>query len=819
MVDNFSGAVFQKRGGKVFTHYPHFNYRSNKNENIWTEFAENYNGTTGNLPANLRSRFNAKFGQGSFKRYMAGKKSWSSNKMAKGAVRRKPGQPPNAKAEAEAARAKRKEASDARAAEARHRLLTAKRSGMRQRQPVNYAAMNNNGTAPNKVGQPRAGAAAPKKVGRRRAGAAAPNAAAAPRAAFLGSGTKVERNDKSKIIHLLGAVIQQAHGVNAGAAGAAGVSQIPKHILNQAHELRLLTPAQISSYSGGNLENESVRAGAAVYGTPVVDFRKGPHEKDRDTGNNPLNIFFNEYVPQEVMPWHDLSGYTLRTKPTYFIKCRFSQNPLNFFCGIMTPKYPKVLQGNNKTNRKGRIWDREDIKRGFALMATQHPNTMPSSNSNYPNLGLATLFRLILNYADGKYEGVSKGSNFWEKDLGYYDPITGQFRGIELKIEEGKSETFPAEAIQLARGKMLIHLWTPLSRIPGGVKVSTWFIAWGYGQNRPPPGQSSRVNYRNWREAARGAGAENYEAIKKLANRIVSIDPNFNTKIVNNNRSKKPNGTRYNLRNALPGLDIGSMTAVLHGRRAGHFSQAAKFSKWIKDTLVIRAFLLGGTNALKAANFTSFTEISGIVRDRARLVLAKWFQGMDRRRLATLDRGSNLINNFLVAQGMFYRNGVAVGPANAAQWGDIWSPGGVAERNVNTSIRGENWPNTNNKDSLPPDIRILKQIMDRIFPGRNSGVQAILNLLSSGAGNLENVNSGPRLARTPQQIVEEVAAANRKTFAAAYTGFLNQHVNLEPMLRNRLAALAATNTTGNVVYKQGLKNVMNARRVEAMKEE
>lgn len=47
----------------------------------WDEFSSNYRGTSGNLPANLRSRFNAKFGPGSFLKYMRGKNSGTNNNM------------------------------------------------------------------------------------------------------------------------------------------------------------------------------------------------------------------------------------------------------------------------------------------------------------------------------------------------------------------------------------------------------------------------------------------------------------------------------------------------------------------------------------------------------------------------------------------------------------------------------------------------------------------------------------------------------------------------------------------------------------------
>jgi hypothetical protein len=64
---NFTDAEVRKRGDVYETHYPHF---IDKN---WFEFASNYNGARENLKANLRRRFEAKFGQKAFVKYMSEK--------------------------------------------------------------------------------------------------------------------------------------------------------------------------------------------------------------------------------------------------------------------------------------------------------------------------------------------------------------------------------------------------------------------------------------------------------------------------------------------------------------------------------------------------------------------------------------------------------------------------------------------------------------------------------------------------------------------------------------------------------------------------
>jgi hypothetical protein len=76
-MNNFSEAQFTKKGANVFVHYPHFSYPGMRLSNF--EFSEQYNTSTDNLKANLRSRFNAKFGPGSFVKYMRRKKPASNN--------------------------------------------------------------------------------------------------------------------------------------------------------------------------------------------------------------------------------------------------------------------------------------------------------------------------------------------------------------------------------------------------------------------------------------------------------------------------------------------------------------------------------------------------------------------------------------------------------------------------------------------------------------------------------------------------------------------------------------------------------------------
>jgi hypothetical protein len=82
-MNNFSEAQFTKRGANVFVLYPHFNYGLPRGERVvmkeHDEFSEQYNTSTDNLKANLRTRFNAKFGPGSFVKYMRSKKPASNN--------------------------------------------------------------------------------------------------------------------------------------------------------------------------------------------------------------------------------------------------------------------------------------------------------------------------------------------------------------------------------------------------------------------------------------------------------------------------------------------------------------------------------------------------------------------------------------------------------------------------------------------------------------------------------------------------------------------------------------------------------------------
>ena len=75
---NFSEAQFQKKGSNVFVYYPHFNFPGHERRSNF-EFSEQYNTSSDNLKANLRTGFNQKFGPGSFVKYMRRKKPASNN--------------------------------------------------------------------------------------------------------------------------------------------------------------------------------------------------------------------------------------------------------------------------------------------------------------------------------------------------------------------------------------------------------------------------------------------------------------------------------------------------------------------------------------------------------------------------------------------------------------------------------------------------------------------------------------------------------------------------------------------------------------------
>ena len=256
--DNFSEAQFKKIGKNVYIHYPHFGYSPNMEQ--WDEFSSNYKGTSGNLPANLRSRFNAKFGRGSFVKYMRRKNSEYSNNMSAAAGQR--------------AKFKKKMSAE-NASKKRTETATVARKGARATKLAEFRRSN-------------------------------------PVQNFINGGkTKPEKESRSKIAYILATALKTG-------------DEVPLHILEGAEAIRLANPTAYSATTGSELENLGIRIGVktksgheATYpdtsrkewvrydsargnNTPanmanevdVVDFKEGVYSKDRDTGINLFNLIY-----------------------------------------------------------------------------------------------------------------------------------------------------------------------------------------------------------------------------------------------------------------------------------------------------------------------------------------------------------------------------------------------------------------------------------------------------------------------------------------------------------------------------------------------
>ena len=481
-------------------------------------------------------------------------------------------------------------------------------------------------------------------------------------------------------------------------------ANIPNHIVEKAHELRLLNPTQMSSYSGGNLENEGMTLGARTRGIEVVDFRKPPYTQDRDAGINPLNLIYKTYIPKDWMPDDPrLRGSQKRNQPTYFIKARFDFNPLRFYAGYPVPRYAKNSSAPTNT------WSNISKIAKFAQMANAQSDAWHS----------------IINFTDFKYFLNSKGTFAGEPDVCYFNG-SNTVHLIELKITSGKPETFPAEAIQLAKLKRLVQLWISSQ---GPYMVKTFFLPWKFANNTTP------INYKNWLRPSNGA---NYQTIKKLAERIIAVDPNFNPKVVDNNRvnGPKPVATKAN---ALPGMNLAVANQKLRLARGSRYTRAANFAKWYADRIIIngwinnkRSLLNGSLN--ERGSPISDSRIKRAFAGQAQSIFRGW---LHKQNITTLHRylsASNIdgFDAWLKTIGTINSNGTFRGAG-------VETAGGP-----NTEITSET---NQNKSRFPPALPRLMQGWASVITHYGSAKPAMLTWMEKIKAGMD-VGEGNTRMRT-----------------------------------------------------------------------
>jgi hypothetical protein len=243
-----------------------------------------------------------------------------------------------------------------------------------------------------------------------------------------------------------------------------------RKIIEGARALRLLAPHQAAGWSGSALENRAVQAGIGNK-ADIVDFRQTPYKEERHAGINPRWLIYKR-------------DGTRRTRPTYFIKARFSLKPLK--------EWAFSENGNTQRNL-------------FKQML---------SFANLPNVKL-------------------KGEDHVEPDLMFYDPSSKTIHIYELKIGAGKAESVPAEAMQLAKAKKLIQL-----ALKSDWKVKVHFTPWMFGQ-----WSGTVPMYQNWERPN-----PRLPTLKGIANTLIRMNGNYRINTVNTSNNPNPVLPLMNLR-------------------------------------------------------------------------------------------------------------------------------------------------------------------------------------------------------------------------------------------------------------------------------
>lgn len=243
-----------------------------------------------------------------------------------------------------------------------------------------------------------------------------------------------------------------------------------RKLIEGARALRLLAPHQAAGWSGSVLENRAVQAGIGNK-ADIVDFRAPPYKDERYSGIDPRWLIYKR-------------DGTRRTRPTYFIKARFSLKPLKEW----------AFSGNGNTQRNL-----------FKQML---------SFANLPNVKL-------------------KGEEHVEPDLMFCDPQTKTIHIYELKIGAGKAEQVPAEAMQLAKAKKLIQL-----ALKSEWKVKVHFTPWMFGQ-----WAGTIPMYQNWERPN-----PKLPTLKGIANTLIRMNGNYRINTVNTSNNPNPVLPLMNLR-------------------------------------------------------------------------------------------------------------------------------------------------------------------------------------------------------------------------------------------------------------------------------
>lgn len=460
------------------------------------------------------------------------------------------------------------------------------------------------------------------------------------------------------------------------------VDAIPKEILKRANEFRLMNPTQIAAASGAELEYGALIEACGIARVKIVDFKDSIFQ--RESGVNPLNIFYEpnrlaepsrnaaerpQVVAFDVLPENNIilnGSFQLRTNPTYFVKARFDLNILKFYTGLATKEV-----FNASENVRPRKWS--NAARSYFI------NKGASSANN----GIRTSFREILKYTN-TYKKESKGTYFAEPDYMYYDPSQKTLLIGELKITSGKAETFPAEAIQLAKLKTLIGLYIPQTL---AIKIKTVFVPFQFGTGFKGP---NHTNYRHWMRPANVTGTtagdatrrKNLANISRIGAALTTIDPNYETMVADTPETRAL---------AFPGLDLEIINTTLLLKRV-NISGVQSFLKWFISTIVLHLYVLGlNKPEIKAMLFTRYSAsgLHRILSLRAIQLMGAWLQG---RLTDSMPGKSQALTNFLSKHGS-PRNG---------RWYAGGAPGGA----INTKITEEN-SRFLNKAEFPLELREL----------------------------------------------------------------------------------------------------------------
>lgn len=297
------------------------------------------------------------------------------------------------------------------------------------------------------------------------------------------------------------------------------------HMFKQARNFRLAgRPAQLSAWSGSLLENVGFKAGANKRETAYVDMKTA-----------------------ETDPVRIVQGIT---EPTFFIKTRFSivRSP------SVPANLPTLKERINQNKAAGVVNNLrssvEDILRFTERVAA---STKPGSNNN----GTGNV---------GKVKGTTQIQPDIILSLPKANGIGGDVHIYELKIGAGKSETIPAEALQLVKMKYLMQIALRKANITGW-KVHIHFLPWFFGVI---PG--SVIQYQNWR-TPRPKGTTNFSA---MATKFINSNSNYNINLATKNNLK-------------PFLNINTVNGVLGIGRANRVGKAGVGARRVAAAGVSRA--------------------------------------------------------------------------------------------------------------------------------------------------------------------------------------------------------------------------------------